>query len=74
MINTHEKIRPYLREYPLPSIRAEVSLSFHAKNSEYFEHGEVDFIFVAKGNVHYEKLDKTTNKFVSVLVEPYEEA
>ncbi len=40
IVNDHEKIRPYLREYPFPPNRTEISIAFHS-NDERFSDGTI---------------------------------
>jgi len=74
IINGHEKIRPYLREYPFPSTHADVAIAFEDKTGRHFQESEVDFIFPAKGKILYQKWSNEENTFISVKMEPYAEA
>jgi hypothetical protein len=52
-INNHEKIRPYLREYPFDTNRIGVSISFRTKTDEYPLDGSVASIFLAQNKIFY---------------------
>ena len=73
-INAHEKIRPFLREYPFTPVRAGVHISY---NNEYigpFADGTLCYVSTNKGNIYYSALDPITDKHIDVFSEPYEEA
>lgn len=73
IINAHEKIRPFLREYPFPSSRADVSISFRKRGKHPTD--EVEFVCHAKNKLHYLAYDPD-HPYVGKLIkdEPYEEA
>jgi hypothetical protein len=52
-INDHEKIRPYLREYPFKSSRVDVSISFITDTNEHPIDGSVAFVFLARDKIFY---------------------
>jgi hypothetical protein len=52
-INNHEKIRPYLREYPFDINRIGVSISFRTKNDNYPLDGSIASVFIAKNKIFY---------------------
>ncbi len=52
-INTHEKIRPYLREYPFCINRIDVSISFRTKTDDWPLDGSVASVFLAKNKIFY---------------------
>ena len=54
MINNHEKIRPYLREYPFDSSRVGVSISFYTKNNERPLDGSVSHVTMARQKIFYD--------------------
>jgi hypothetical protein len=53
-INTHEKIRPYLREYPFDSNRVGISITFLTKKGDRPLDGSVAFVFLAKNKIFYD--------------------
>jgi cytochrome c556 len=75
IINAHEKIRPFLREYPFPANRAHVTLSFREKGKRFSTHSEVEFICHARNKLHYLGHDPE-HPHVGKLIkeEPYEGA
>jgi hypothetical protein len=80
MINDHEKIRPYLKEYPFTSNRTNVSISFYKPNNEYYHDGSVAIVSHVKDIVYYDKAEptitkmKTYKELVDLYKEPYVEA
>jgi hypothetical protein len=53
-INAHEKIRPYLREYPFDSNRVGMSVAFYKANGERPHDGSIALAFLAKNKIFYE--------------------
>ncbi len=52
-INSHEKIRPFLREYPFKADRVNISLSFSDENNRSFLDGSIVHVFLAKKTIYY---------------------
>ena len=52
-INSHEKIRPYLREYPFHQGRVGVSISFRTKTDDRPFDGSVALVFLARNKIFY---------------------
>ena len=78
MINAHEKIRPFLREYPFTAGRTCVTLSFkEPKKGTPFSVRErmVTFVFHVRDKIFY-KVKNPNNPYLfkTVKEEPYEEA
>lgn len=77
IINAHEKIRPFLREYPFPSSRSRVSISFRdpKKKKNSFSDNDVAYVLQAKKRIYY-LADNPDNPYVrkDIKDEPYEEA
>ena len=77
IINAHEKLRPFLREYPFPAARADVSISFrNSKNSRSLSRkNEVKYVLHAKNRIYYQA-ENPENPYVykDIKDEPYEEA
>jgi len=73
IINSHEKIRPYLREYPFPASRADIMISFRNKNNRRQPEG-ISLIFQARNQIFYEVNDSKTDRLVNVGEESYDEA
>jgi hypothetical protein len=57
--NAHEKIRPFLREYPFTSQMADISIAFHKpKSVSYYLDGSVAFLCSAKeGRIAYKRAE-----------------
>ena len=74
-INKHEKIRPYLREYPFSISRAEISISFIRKvTNEPYSDGSVAYSFHVRDKIFYRAMDSSTEKYFPLAEELYEEA
>jgi len=52
-INSHEKIRPYLREYPFKADRVDVTISFRTETDDYPLDGTVASVFLARNKIFY---------------------
>lgn len=52
-INSHEKIRPYLREYPFSQDRVGVSISFRTETDSRPLDGSVAYVSIGKGKIFY---------------------
>jgi hypothetical protein len=75
-INAHQKIRPYLREYPATQRTACISISFCKKNHHPYMDGSIALAFVVKNKIFYKKQDPAFQKYElkDLYEEPYEEA
>ena len=71
-INEHEKIRPYLRNYPIKSGDARIKIAFLTKDGT--ESNDLALILPARNKLFYEAKDPVSNKFFTIFEEPYEEA
>lgn len=65
-INTHEKIRPYLREYPFDASRVNVSISFRAETDRWPLDGSVALVFLAKNKIFYEAAEMKMSSPVTI--------
>ena len=75
LINDHEKIRPYLREYPLPYNKARICLAFCDRKGRMFEDGSPNLIVLDKHNQICYLGDKPhLRDSYDIFKEPYEEA
>ncbi len=72
LVNNHEKIRPFLAEYPFPSSRADISISFQ-RNSD-MKVKNIEFIHVGRNKIYYCKDNPEKGNFDHLLIEPYEDA
>ena len=76
MINDHEEIRPYLREYPFPPTRAWVTISFEDKKTkDRYRDGSIGSVSIGRdGDVFYYSNDPNDPKKKIEEREPYAEA
>ena len=75
MVNSHEKIRPYLREYPFPSESADITLLFKKKNFEHYKDGSITKVLLSRDNqIIYYYYDPNNPDERIELEEPYAEA
>lgn len=75
IINAHEKIRPYLREYPFPAKRVRLSISFHKKNNLPETENSIDYVHQCKNKLFYTFHDsKMDYSSIDLWEEPYEDA
>ena len=77
IINEHEKIRPFLREYPFPPGRACVSISFRdsKKTLSSSTTNDVKYVLHVKNRIYYQARNPE-NPYIykDIKDEPYEEA
>ena len=74
IVNAHEKVRPYLREYPFKASRVNLSLSFYEKNNQPQLGGSIYHLFQARNTLFYDRYDAESESLVEVHQEPYDEA
>lgn len=72
-INSHEKLRAYLREFPFKSDRVQVSISFFDEDTGDYLNG-VAYASLVKGEIVYYRFDKEADDLIEIAIEPYEEA
>lgn len=53
-INSHEKIRPYLREYPFGSDRLHISISFRTETDDRPLDGSVALVSIVNNKIYYD--------------------
>ena len=77
IINAHEKIKSYLREFPFPSSRVDVSISFRNPKKTFSpsSKSDVKYVLQAKKRIYYQA-ENPDNPYVyrDIKDEPYEEA
>jgi hypothetical protein len=74
-INAHEKIRPFLREYPFPSSRADIMISFSKPKKFNLSNDSVELVFHVKNKIFYKaKKPDNPHLYATIKEEPYEEA
>ncbi len=74
VINAHEKIRPFLREFPFPPNRATIMIAFQ-RPKKINSNNHVELVFQVKNRIFYES-KKTSPPYTYEIIkeEPYEEA
>lgn len=73
-INNNEKIRPFLREYPFKTNRAEVGISFRKPDNTLYSDGSVGFVYQVNNKIFYRAESEGSPKLIPIMEEPYEEA
>ncbi len=73
-LNTHEKIRPFLAEYPFPVHRVSIMLAYRKGDDSCYADGSVVLSFQAKNNLCYFSEDPKTERSEIIIREPYEKA
>jgi len=68
-VNAHEKIRPFLREYPFTWSGADISIAFHKPHSDsYYLDGSVAFVCPARdGKIAYQGAELRKQKLVDII-------
>lgn len=74
LINSHEKLRPYLREYPFTHSRVSVNIGFAKENNDHICDGFVTHMFMVKGKIFYHGYDPIQGQPTDLYKESYEEA
>jgi len=62
IINEHDKIRPFLREYPFNSDRVSLSIAFYDRKNQRPKDGSVSFVHNTKGKIFYDASETRTRK------------
>ena len=73
-INAHEKIRPFLNNYPFHVKDIEISIAFQKEDNSCYTDGSVVYVSHIKNNLSYRAEDPKTGQLVGIHKEPYEEA
>ena len=75
MINTHEKMRPYLREYPFTRTRVEICIDFCDKHNIRNTDGSIATVLIGRDDIIL-YLSKKPNIFgyIHLFEEPYSDA
>jgi hypothetical protein len=75
IINKHEKLRPYLREYPFTHLRAHVSLGFSDKSGMKYQDGSIAYALIGSSNqVFYCISEPNSHMLTDFFDEPYAKA
>ena len=73
-INSNEKIRSFLNDYPFQPKNIDISIAFHKEDNSRYTDKSVSFIFLSRDKLFYSSEDPNTGKLIDILEEPYEEA
>ena len=73
IINAHEAIRPYLRDYPWDHNRARVMIAFYDNNGDDYPEGII-LVLQARDRIVYFGPERFPNDIEPMKREPYEEA
>ena len=73
-INAHEKLKPFLREYPFTAARINVNVSFGNELHQQYGDGTITLMFLVKGNIYYHSYDPVEEKIIDLREESYQEA
>jgi hypothetical protein len=73
LVNEHEKIRPFLHQYPFPPDSAEVLISFRKPNEDEYQDGSVALTFQVRNIIFY-KAANQDDLYTTLAEEPYAEA
>ena len=74
MINSHEKIRPFLSSYPFKANQAKVSISFWKKDNTMYSDGSLMRVTQIKNIIYYQANNEKSPIYTDLHEEPYEEA
>ena len=74
IINSHEKIKPFLSKYPFTPKEVQVSVAFLNPHNEDNSDGTIAYMSSLNGEICYWTNDPLLNKFSSIVKEPFEEA
>jgi hypothetical protein len=73
-VNSNEKIKPFLKEYPFRTDQAEISISFPQPHNTRFSDLSVSDIYKIKDRLYYAQRDPLTKIFLLCLDETYSHA
>ena len=72
IINKHENLRPYLREYPFTHLRVEVSLGYCDNNGMVYQDGSIAHVVTGVSNrISYSIREPNSYRYTSFAREPY---
>jgi len=74
IVNSHEKIRPYLREYPFKSNRVEISISFRKLDNSSYTDDSVARVTQIRNTIYYRGTDGSSKNYYSLGEESFEKA
>lgn len=73
IINTDEKIRPFIKKHPITANRVEVIISFENKKNPQTDKN-IEFAFHVRDKIFYAKPEGETKRLTDLTEETYEEA
>lgn len=73
-VNSKEKARIFLNEYPFKPDRAKISLSFRNRRGSYYTDGSIAYVLHSRDNLYYFSYDKKSKDLVLMHEESYESA
>lgn len=73
-VNSCNKIRPFLAEYPFMAEELNITVAFRKANNSRYSDGSVVYAFLGRGNLIYCAEDPKTGQLIDIMKEPYEEA
>jgi hypothetical protein len=66
-VNAHQKIRPYLKNYPFTLESAEISLGFHKQNGEFYFDDSIGVVNTAReGKIIYKRVEMQSCQLPSI--------
>ncbi len=71
IINNHENLRPYLREYPFTHLRAQVSLGYCDSNGMEYQDGSIAHVVSGGNRIAYSISEPNSYRYTNVAREPY---
>jgi hypothetical protein len=74
IINSHEKIRPFLREFPFKANRVKVYISFNKPDNTWYSDGSVAVVFQARDKLFFRQAQPITQDLLPLHEELYETA
>lgn len=73
IINNNRDILPFLREYPFPISRLDLTINYNKLLNDKFNE-EITRVTCINGKIRYCKEEPPISKYIEILAEPYEEA
>jgi hypothetical protein len=74
LVNGHEKIRPFLTEFPFGLDRLQVAISFRQPNAELHADGSVTRVSSIKGKFYYDAYDQQAEDIYQIASETIQAA
>lgn len=74
LIHENDKVRPYLREYPFPIYRAQISIAFLQDDGRRWKDGSIAHAFQCKNTIFYYAESENSKVSLKIKEEPFLEA